>query len=137
MKKKQVSIKDIEPGGEFVVDGDIPITFLSLPNNPSFVLDLASVCDVNKPVKLKKFHPKKVYPPKFGDFLICLFVPLDRQQERLGDFEEKFSLVWVPRFGVRTAKFIYIVHAARTAVTVVRAAAIGALVDRVMRAFGW
>lgn len=73
-------------------------------------------------------------PSRLGEFLICLFVPVDRQQDQLGDFEEKFNTLWLPKFGPRVARIIYIIHAARSAVTVFRIAAITAVVDHLMAA---
>lgn len=76
-------------------------------------------------------------PPKFGEFLICWFVPLDRQDERLGDFNEKFTKSWVPRFGARGAKIVYLAHLIWSAAAVVRITIFVAAMDRVMRAFRW
>ena len=53
-------------------------------------------------------------PPKYGEFLLCCFVPMSKHQERLGDFEEMFNTVWNPRFG-RMASLIYLAQALATA----------------------
>jgi hypothetical protein len=44
--------------------------------------------------------------PRLGEFIICMFVGLDRQEERLGDMEEQFNLRWESRFGLRAAHLI-------------------------------
>jgi len=72
-------------------------------------------------------------PPGIGQLLICLFVPLERQKDRLGDFEEMFNSVWVPRFGVPLAKCVYVAQALRSAVAVVGIGLIAAVADRVWR----
>lgn len=76
-------------------------------------------------------------PPCLGTLLICLFVPLDRQKERLGDFEEQFTTLWLPRFGPRVARLVYMAHAARSVAAMVRIALTAAVMDRVLRAIGW
>jgi len=73
-------------------------------------------------------------PPRLGEFLICLLVPPDRQQYRLGDFEEKFNTLWLPKFGPRIARIFYITHAIRCAVSFFRIATIAAVLDRLIRA---
>jgi hypothetical protein len=75
-------------------------------------------------------------PPRVGELIVCLFVPANRQGDRLADFAEVFEVVWMPRFGGRLARWVYIAQALRSAGAVVRIAAITALVDRVARAFG-
>jgi hypothetical protein len=80
--------------------------------------------------------PRNTRPSRLGQLLICLFVPVDRQQDRLGDFEEKFNTLWLPRFGRRLAQIIYIIHAIRLGAAVLRIAAVAAIVDRVVRALG-
>lgn len=62
---------------------------------------------------------------------MCLFVGTDRQQEKLGDFEELFNTVWLPKFGVRLAKLIYLWHALRSGVAIIRIDAVAAFADRV------
>ena len=74
-------------------------------------------------------------PPHIGELLICLFVPPDRHKERLGDFEELFNTVWVPRFGVRLARCVYIAQALRSAVAVMGIGAVAMVADRVWHAF--
>jgi hypothetical protein len=73
-------------------------------------------------------------PPRLGEFLICLLVPPDRQQDRLGDFEEKFNTLWLPKFGPRIARIFYITHAIRSAVSFFRIATIAAVLDRLIHA---
>jgi len=70
-----------------------------------------------------------------GEFLICLFVPPEHQEDRLGDFSQKFTMVWLKRFSPFWARFIYLFHALKTAGWMVRSAVVGAVVDRVMKIF--
>ncbi len=81
---------------------------------------------VEKPVE-KAIHQS---PPRFGELLLCLLIRSDRQQDRLGDLEEKFNGIWVPRFPLRVAKFIYIAQVLRTGITVAMAGAAMAVADR-------
>ena len=77
----------------------------------------------------------KLKTPRFGELLICLFVPLDRQNDQLGDFEEIFNTLWVPKFGIRLAKVIYILHALRSGAAILRIALVAKLVNRVFGLF--
>ena len=70
-----------------------------------------------------------ISPPRIGKFIVCLFVPLDRQDDRLGDLEETFNTLWVKEFGVRLAKFIYIWHAVRIVVVAMGIGAFAAFKD--------
>jgi hypothetical protein len=74
--------------------------------------------------------------PSIGEFIVCLFTPLERQGDRLADFAELFNSLWVPRFGARVAKLIYIVQALRSAAAVIRFAAVAAFADWIGRALG-
>ena len=76
--------------------------------------------------------PRSV-PPQIGELLICAFVPLARQRERLGDFEEMFTSVWVPRFGNSVAKWVYVVQAVRSVVAMAGIGLIAAVADRLWR----
>jgi hypothetical protein len=78
-----------------------------------------------------------VEPPRLGQFLICLFVPADRQAERLGDFEEMLRTLWVPRFGLWGGRVLYTAHAIRSAGAIVRIAAVAMLIDRVKGVLGF
>lgn len=77
-------------------------------------------------------QPERQSPPAFGQFLVCLFVSLDRQSERLGDMEEIFSTVWVPKFGPHIAQLIYLSHALSCAARLIKGAAVVAFVDRLL-----
>jgi len=114
-----------------------------MEGNTFRVLGAATV-RVRKPIKtaiieqpVAPVHQFAAAPPRLGEFLVCIFVPLDKQMDRLGDFEERFNTLWLPRFGARVARIIYITHAVRSAVTVFRLAAVAAVVDRVMGVFHW
>jgi hypothetical protein len=82
-----------------------------------------------------KPEPLSEGPPRLGELLICLFTRLDRQAERLGDFEEKFRNLWLPRFGPRIARIMYIFQVVRTAIAFSSVAMVAALVDRIVGVF--
>ena len=88
-----------------------------------------------KTEKLNRPQATDTFPPHMGELLICLFVPPDRHKERLGDFEELFNTVWLPRFGACGAKCVYIAQALRSAVAVMGIGAVAMVADRVWRAF--
>ena len=74
-------------------------------------------------------HAPQTEPPHWGELLLCLFVPPERQQERLGCLVERFHN-WEQRFGTRTARRLYIMHALRSPWDIVKIGAFGALMDR-------
>ena len=74
-------------------------------------------------------------PPWIGEFLICLFVRPDRQEDRLADFAEKYRTLWLPKFP-RLAGALYVAHVLWSAVDVARITAIAAVVDWVRRFLG-
>lgn len=80
--------------------------------------------------------PGIITPPRAGQLLVCLFVHPDRQQDRLGDFEELYRVVWVPRFGRRIAACVYVAQAARLAVTAFGFAVVAGAVRHFWAAFG-
>jgi hypothetical protein len=54
-------------------------------------------------------HPaQQVGPPRFCEFVMCLAVELEFQQDRLGDYEERFNDLWVPKFGRPVAVAVYV-----------------------------
>jgi hypothetical protein len=73
-------------------------------------------------------------PHRASEALLCFFVAAERHTDRLGDFEEKFRTIWHPRFGW-FANVIYCAPALRSAAGMLRIAAWGAAVDRIIRAF--
>jgi hypothetical protein len=81
-------------------------------------------------------HSRKRLPPRLGEFIICLFVPPEKQEDRLADFEERFTSLWLPKFGARIARLIYLAQAIRSAGAIIRIGIITAVVDGVIRAIG-
>jgi hypothetical protein len=75
-------------------------------------------------------------PPRIGEFLICLFVRPDRQEDRLADFAERFQTLWLPRFGTCVAGAVYVVHVLWSAADFVKIMALAAVADRIFRAWG-
>jgi hypothetical protein len=52
-------------------------------------------------------------PPIACEFLLCLAVDPEYQEDRLCDFQEQFRRVWVPKFGRRVAIAMYVWHVLR------------------------
>lgn len=114
-----------------------PLSQVTKKDLEKFVTALLLVWIVGVWLEKRRGQRNAALPPRSGQLLICLFVPPDRQADRLGDFEEQFNTVWLPRFGPRMARFIYMTHALRSAAAIIRITAIATVADRVMRAFGW
>ena len=51
--------------------------------------------------------------PAICQLLLCLAVDPEFQEDRLGDFQERFDNIWVPKFGRRGAVAIYVWHVLR------------------------
>jgi hypothetical protein len=51
--------------------------------------------------------------PAICQLLLCLAVDPEFQEDRLGDFQERFDNTWVPKFGPRGAVAIYVWHVLR------------------------
>jgi hypothetical protein len=75
--------------------------------------------------------------PIFGKFILCLFLPLEKTEDRLGDFEERYNKTWSKLFGPRVGQLIYIMKALGSAGAIIRIGVIAYIVDRVRRAFGF
>jgi hypothetical protein len=72
-------------------------------------------------------HPaQQARPPRVCELLMCLAVEPEFQEDRLADFQERFSNLWVPRFGRRGAVAIYVWHVLRQS----------RLIDWLIRAIG-
>jgi hypothetical protein len=69
------------------------------------------------------------HPPWVGEVLIYLLVPLDRQDDRLGDFAERFQMTWLPRCGPRLAGVIYVAQVLWSAAAVAKIRMVAAIVD--------
>jgi len=91
--------------------------------------------------RIKQFttspRDKGMHPPFLGKLLLCLFIAPDKQQDRLADFEESLTIVWIPQFGVRIGRLVYVWNAARSVGAIVRIGIAAAIVDRIRRAIGW
>jgi DNA-binding winged helix-turn-helix (wHTH) protein len=74
--------------------------------------------------------------PRVGQLFVCLFVRPDRQQDRLGDFEELFRVVWVPRFGPKIAAWVYTAQAMRAAVSTLGVGVVAATLGHIWAALG-
>jgi hypothetical protein len=70
-------------------------------------------------------EPPKV--PSLCELLLCVTVEPKFQKDRLGDYEERFADLWVPKFGRRAAVVVYVWHVLRQS----------RLIDWLIRAFGW
>ena len=69
---------------------------------------------------------------RIGALIICLFVPINQQKERLGDFEELYRMVWLPRFRRPTlAKAVYIANALKSVADVLKITAVAWLCDQI------
>jgi hypothetical protein len=75
-------------------------------------------------------------PPQIGELIVCLIVRSDRQREALGDFEELFNTIWLPKFGPRLAKCVYIAQAARSTVATIGIGTAAAIAGRLWGILG-
>lgn len=78
-----------------------------------------------------------IAPPSLGRLLICMFVPIDKQEDRLADFDERLRVLWIPEFGPRIGRLVYVWHALRSAGAILKIGLSAAIVDRIARKFGW
>ena len=84
--------------------------------------------DVVRPLTeadLAVLRPAQV--PVFCEWLLCLAVEPEFQDDRLADYQEQFADLWVPKFGPRFAAVMYVWHVLRQS----------RLIDWLIRAFGW
>ena len=51
--------------------------------------------------------------PVFCEWLMCLAVEPEFQDDRLADYQERFNDLWVPKFGQRAAVVVYVWHVLR------------------------
>jgi hypothetical protein len=72
--------------------------------------------------------------PFLGRLFLCLFLPPEKHADRLGDFDEMLNTVWLPQFGPRLGRLIYIWHALRSAGAIIRIGITATVVDRIVRA---
>jgi hypothetical protein len=73
------------------------------------------------------FEAERGRVPAICELLMCLVVDPEFHEDRLADFQERFSDLWVPRFGYRGAVAMYVWHVLRQS----------RLIDGLIRAFGW
>jgi hypothetical protein len=52
-------------------------------------------------------------PPRVCEFFMCLAVDPEFQEDRLGDYQQRFNDLWVPKFGRRVAVTVYVWHVLR------------------------
>jgi hypothetical protein len=74
---------------------------------------------------LALLRPAKV--PVLCEWLMCLAVEPEFHEDRLGDYQERFNDLWVPKFGRRGAVAVYVWHVLRQS----------RLIDWLLHAFGW
>jgi hypothetical protein len=72
------------------------------------------------------YDAKRGRVPAICELLMCLVVDPEFQEDRFGDFHERFQSLWVPKFGRRGAVAIYVWHVLRQS----------RLIDWLIRAFG-
>jgi hypothetical protein len=90
---------------------------------PSITMDIR-----RRPESVDIVHPaQRAGPPRLCEFILCMAVESEFQKDRLGDFQERFNDLWVPKFGRRAAVVVYVWHVLRQA----------RLIDWFIRAFGW
>ena len=102
---------------------------------------LVKSCRVNAERDLRASRSEKVVgmqqrwrlalsgPPLFGEFLLCLMIEVGAQRERLGDFQEHYETIWLPRYGKTASDLIYVVSVFQAAIGFKWAALAGAVVD--------
>jgi hypothetical protein len=54
------------------------------------------------------YPTQQARPPRVCEFFTCLAVDPEFQQDRLGDYEERFNDLWVPKFGRPVAVAVYV-----------------------------
>jgi hypothetical protein len=59
------------------------------------------------------FDPAQYEVPVFCEWLMCLAVEPEFQEDRLADYQERFNDLWVPKFGERAAVVVYVWHVLR------------------------
>jgi hypothetical protein len=71
--------------------------------------------------------PRRANVPVICEWLMCLAVEPEFQEDRLADYRERFNGLWAPKFGRRMAVLLYFWHVLRQS----------RLIDWLIRAFGW
>jgi hypothetical protein len=51
--------------------------------------------------------------PVLCEWLMCIVIDPEFQEDRLADYQERFSGLWVPKFGQRAAIVVYVWHVLR------------------------
>src|SRR5271170_7304098 len=70
--------------------------------------------------------------PVIGELLLCLFLPPERQKERLGCFEERYN-DWKSKFGARIARRMYYFHSLCSIGAIIKIVTLGFVVDKIYR----
>jgi hypothetical protein len=74
--------------------------------------------------------------PYFGRLLISLLVSVEKQQDRLADFEEMLAKIWIPQFGPLGGRLVYIWNALKSAGAIIRISVTAAIADWIARKLG-
>jgi len=72
------------------------------------------------------FEADQYRVPTICEWLMCLAVDPEFQEDRLADYQERFNGLWVPKFGRRAAIVVYVWHVLRQS----------RLIDWFVRTFG-
>jgi hypothetical protein len=107
---------------------DQPIWAVEVDLLPKFVrelteADLVLLREVDQHIRAKWLSEV----PAMCEWLMCIAVEPEYQEDRLADFKERFNDLWVPKFGRRVAVAMYVWHVLRQS----------RLIDWLIRAFGW
>jgi hypothetical protein len=70
---------------------------------------------------------ERTAPPALGHKLACFLVPMGRQEEVIGDLDERFNTRWLCTLGPCAARWCYVWHLFRISLTLARVAVLGAL----------
>jgi hypothetical protein len=84
--------------------------------------------DIRAPVEwLSSLDPAQARAPLVCEWLLCLVIEPEFHEDRLGDYQERFADLWVPKFGRCGAVVVYVWHVLRQS----------RVIDWLIRAFGW
>jgi hypothetical protein len=77
----------------------------------------------------------QISPPALGHKLACFLVPIDRQEEVLGDLDERFNARWLHTLGPTGARWCYVWNLFRLSLALARVATLGAFGAFIWRYF--
>jgi hypothetical protein len=114
------------------------VSILVIPIRYTFQIDhYAYGGEIAIGVDIEESSSAAFSPPILGKMLLCLLLSPDKQEDRLADFEERLITRWIPDFGPRIARLIYVWHALWSAGAIIRIGLTAAIIDRISRKFGW